>query len=211
MSSEKDGSVFTGIANIVLRGINAGPSCPWRTACGATDAVCHHGSPGAMSPNASAQDLAEDLRRFQAGEPIHARRVGRVERGWRWCRRTSHCRPRCDGGRRVASRDGCFGVLRTPGRRKRAAGRCQGGRGRDEPVRGPHERPCECLLLCSRQSGKSTVAAALALRTAFFEAPAVDSAHVSSIAAIGRTFSRQGRATVQRPRACQSVPSSSPR
>jgi hypothetical protein len=29
------------------------------------------------------------------------------------------------------------------------------------------------LLLCSRQSGKSTVAAALALRTAFFEAPAL--------------------------------------
>jgi WD40 repeat protein/serine/threonine protein kinase len=36
---------------------------------------------------ASAAALAEDLRRYRAGEPILARRVGVLGQGWRWCRR----------------------------------------------------------------------------------------------------------------------------
>ncbi|HMF20262.1 MAG TPA: protein kinase, partial [Gemmataceae bacterium] len=50
---------------------------------------------------ATTGDLAEDLRRFQAGEPILARPVGRIERTWRWCKRNP----------RVAVLTACVSVL----------------------------------------------------------------------------------------------------
>jgi tRNA A-37 threonylcarbamoyl transferase component Bud32 len=35
----------------------------------------------------SAKDLSEDLRRYLDGQPVKARRVGSIEKGWRWGRR----------------------------------------------------------------------------------------------------------------------------
>jgi eukaryotic-like serine/threonine-protein kinase len=36
---------------------------------------------------ATARELVRDLERFQAGEPVQARPVSGLQRGWRWCRR----------------------------------------------------------------------------------------------------------------------------
>ena len=46
---------------------------------------CLHKETGQALPVGPA--LADDLHRFLAGEPITARPVGRMERGWSWCRR----------------------------------------------------------------------------------------------------------------------------
>jgi len=59
---------------------------------------------------ASADELAEDLRRFVAGETIVARPVGPLVRGWRWCRR--HPAPAVLGGLLAAAvAAGLTGIL----------------------------------------------------------------------------------------------------
>ena len=113
---------------------------------------------------ATAEAMAEDLRRFLADEPIQARRIGGSERAWRWCRRNPGLasakrpvgpRPGRDGGDRPGLRrpSSPERAPADPGRRARAgpaeelrglarAGRAQGG---CEPVRAERGRAWPAL------------------------------------------------------------------
>src|SRR5262249_56062832 len=71
---------------------------------------------------AAAQDLADDLRRFQAGEPIRARPVGWVEKAAKWVRRNPV----------VAGLVGVGGVVAGGGVLGSGWGDAEGGGGRGE-------------------------------------------------------------------------------
>ena len=72
---------------------------------------------GAGPPLPTAAELRDDLRRWLAGEPIQARPVGRLEKGWRWCRRNP--------AKASLTAGAGAGPARGPGRGELAVGSCR--------------------------------------------------------------------------------------